>query len=820
MTEEIIKMFNHITVTDFLVANPNSSSCNKAFKRIFRGTDFLKEFYIVSNKSFERLAEIAYVSNDITKNTVFITGYRGCGKTCFMNFLDKIIKGDYVLKRYNEYLNINRELIKDVYKNQRVILDNNYFYKEEHDEIIKLESEYKKSKKRIEVDLEAQLELYSKDDKKEISDYLNYALKGKSIYLNFETGMNSRNIPFNAKFIKQISAVINDIIRRKDTNHNPFSILFDLYQNNMSKFDHTFENKNEIYTFMKYLGDVLVCAERTVDVRSELDQKLNNMSLEQLIMVLVLLYISIEKCYGNKENQYNKIFLLFDNMDIIYRQTLLEQSMYSYSYFIENMNTLMEGLEESGEKEWSIIYENITFIFAMRETTSMQISGHFKDGMEQNVMYFDMSMDTNKSLIVEKKYKFLNNYKGMIENKVMVRIFEDVYRICTDYYTKENIFPMFNNDFKRSITCISKICQENKDILKQHYSLNKINKPFAKNGSRGIVYRLIYNKFKSEHYFGKIGIEPYHFRFTPARIILTILYNYLPDDENEDSERLMPENIDMKTLFIYARSILDTEMFINAILGMFSLRDEKMWNHLITFDNVKEVSYNGLKEYVVAYADNKTISSDIKLRITDAGKNYLKEICTHFEFFACRFCEQSLPLFCKENFEYLEEEDKYIFEKIIDDVFEAVKNCCNNLKISYNQKIQEKYKDISNKGLLTSKYVFRSKTEAKGILHEERIIHKHITYIDNFRIYTIKFIYPENCKEINKRIITRLKKYVNLLIDKEMSYKSKKLRKEFTECIKYIEDIKEWEDNVTEISEKSYKELRDKYAYNSGSSRN
>ena len=91
MTEEIIKMFNHITVTDFLVANPNSSSCNKAFKRIFRGTDFLKEFYIVSNKSFERLAEIAYVSNDITKNTVFITGYRGCGKTCFMNFLDKII---------------------------------------------------------------------------------------------------------------------------------------------------------------------------------------------------------------------------------------------------------------------------------------------------------------------------------------------------------------------------------------------------------------------------------------------------------------------------------------------------------------------------------------------------------------------------------------------------------------------------------------------------------------------------------------------------------------------------------------------------------
>lgn len=809
MTEEIIKMFNRISVADFLVANPNSSTCNKAFKKIFSETDFLKEFYIVSNKTFERLAEIAYVSNDITKNTVFITGYRGCGKTCFMNFLDKIVRNEYVIKSYSECLNTNIELIRDVYKNQRIILDN-FFSREECNEIEELKKEYSKSKKRIKIDLEAQLDLYCKSDAPEMADYLNYALSGKSIYLNFETGMNSKNIPFNAKFTKQINSVINDIIICKNGQRNPFSLLFNLYQNNMSLFDSTFEADNELYNFMKFMGNILINAESTVEVRSDLDQRLKNMTLEQLILVLVLLYISMEKCYGQKENLYSKIFILFDNMDIIYRQTLLEQSMYSYSYFIENMNILMEGLEENGEKEWSIIYENMTFIFAMRETTSMQITGHFKDGMEQNVLYFDMSMDTNKSLIVEKKYEFLNNYKNKIENQVMVRIFEDVYRICTDYYTKENIFPMFNNDFKRSITCITKICQENRDILKQHYNLNRINKPFTKNGSRGIVYRLIYNKFKSEHYFEKIGIEPYHYKFTPSRIILTILYNYLPDDENEDSERLMPENIDMKVLFTYASSILDVEMFINAILGMFSLSDEKMWNHLITFDNVKEVSYNGLKEFVVAYTNNKMIPSDIKLRITDAGKNYLKEICTHFEFFSCRFCEQSLPLFCKENFEYLEEEDKYVFEKIIDDVYEAVKNCCYNLRVSYNKKIQEKYKDITNKDLLTSKYVFRSKNEAKGILHEERIVHKHITYIDNFRLYIIKYIYPEKCKEINIRIIAILKKYIKLLYDKEVSFRSRKLRKEFNECIRYIEEIKDWEDNITEISETSYRELRDK----------
>lgn len=810
MRKDVIEMLNHISVEEFLVANPNSSTCNKAFKEIFKGLDFLNEFYIVSNKTIERLSQIAYVSNDITKNTIFITGYRGCGKTCFMNFLDSIIMGKYILKEYDEYLDLNIELIKSIFIKQKQ-LSGNYFYNEEQDEIEKLKNVYLETKEKIYVDLEAQLELYSENYKDTISGYINNCLKGKSIYLNFEKGANSDSTPFNTKFIKQICGIIKSVIMSdKNLNEkNPFASLYDLYERYEEEFENTFENRNEIFEFMEFVNKKLIGAKRFNDIRYELNDKLYKMSLEQLLMILVLLYISIELCLEDDKKEYKKIFILLDNMDIIYRQSLLNETMHSYSYFIENMNSLMEELEKKGAKDWNLIYENITFIYAMRETTAMQVSDHFKDGMEQNVFHFDMSMDTNKSLIVERKYQFVNDYIEEIENKVMLQILKDVYQICTDSYTKENIFPMFNNDFKRAIFCISKICQENRNILAQHNEIIKYNKHFTKNGSRGIVYRLIYDKFKAEHYFEKIGIEPYHAKFTPSRIVLTILYNFLPDDENEDSKRLVPANTNMRTLFTYASYVLDTEMFINAIIGMFSLRVETYWNHLITFDNVKDVTYDGLKLFITDYINNKTISSDIKLRITDAGKNYLKEMCTHFEFFSCRFCENSMPLFCKENFAYINTEDKYVFEKLIEAVFNEVENCCRKLNNNYNTKIYRKYKGVPNKSLLKSKYVFRNKSDEIGILHEERIIHKHIRYIDNFRLYIIQYIYPEKRMDLNKRLFALLEKYIGLLDAKYIPNRSKKLSVAFRGCIKYIVETKKYDDMHTEVSEKSYKELKE-----------
>ena len=98
-------------------------------------------------------------------------------------------------------------------------------------------------------------------------------------------------------------------------------------------------------------------------------------------------------------------------MDIVYRHNILEESMHEYSNFIENMNSFMEMIEGSGNDKWSKIYDNITFIFAMRETTAMQIADHFIDGLGfcgKKFRHFD---GHRQSISCSKKFYFINKFR-------------------------------------------------------------------------------------------------------------------------------------------------------------------------------------------------------------------------------------------------------------------------------------------------------------------------------------------------------------------------------------------------------------------------
>lgn len=205
MEERIINMFNTITASDYYISNPYSSSCNKAFKRIFKSSDFLKFFYLLSNKTYERLATIASVSEDSTKNTIFVTGFRGCGKTCFMNLLNSMINSEYNLPEFKECKKNERELLAQT--------DN------DREDIEKLEKRYRKSSQKICNTLRTQMHINKMEVKNEnFATYLNNTLKGKSVFLNFEKGQASNdNLPFDKKFVLKIEDAVNLSYERGNT---------------------------------------------------------------------------------------------------------------------------------------------------------------------------------------------------------------------------------------------------------------------------------------------------------------------------------------------------------------------------------------------------------------------------------------------------------------------------------------------------------------------------------------------------------------------------------------------------------------------------
>ena len=149
MKEDVLYMFNSISVSDYFISNPYSSSCNKAFKKIFQPEDFLEQFYFISNKTYERLAAIAYVANDSTQNTIFITGFRGCGKTCFMNLLNNIIEEKFMLPEYSECLKEEIKLTNKLFREQPM---------EGKEEVKLIKQRYNNSKRNILHELKGQLQ--------------------------------------------------------------------------------------------------------------------------------------------------------------------------------------------------------------------------------------------------------------------------------------------------------------------------------------------------------------------------------------------------------------------------------------------------------------------------------------------------------------------------------------------------------------------------------------------------------------------------------------------------------------------------------------
>ena len=811
MRDKIIKMFNNISAADYYISNPYSSMCNKAFKKIFCSKDFLKYFYLLSNRTYERLSTIANVSEDSTKNTIFITGFRGCGKTCFMNLLNSLIISEYEIPEYKECKEQEKELV--ALMSQEKI----------EEEKKRIDEKYKNSSNNINITIRTQMHLMGMESiEKNYASFLNSSLTGKSVFLNFEKGNSSNDdLPFDKKFILKIEDIINDIICSKGTGtaNAIFANIINLYNNNINAFNNTFEYRNTFLTFIKFCEEKLLKAKNFSEQKIELDKVLDELNLEQLICILVLMYCSVNlEEYKNTNKKY-KIFFILDNMDIIYRTTILEESMHEYSNFIENMNSLMEEIENTDDSIWNEMYENITFIFAMRETTAMQIADHFIDEVEFVVKHFDISLDIDKSLVVEKKYQYVKKYQNEIENEDLKRTLFKIHKICTDYYIKSNIFPMFNNDYKRSMTCITSICEKNEGLIDQEIQLSRTKSDFNKNGARGIIFRVIFNEFLTKRYFEKIGMEPpanHNQNFTISRPILTLLYNLLPEYDkeefnDEDNERLIPETISLAHLYSLCRPIMEKKRFIDALLGMFSLKKAPTWNHLITFDNIKKVTYQELDVYLTKLENDKNIQreNDIELRITCAGSNYIKFICTHFEFFSCRYTKNTLPLFANDNSLFSEDYGDYNFEYIIRTVYNAVVKCCEKLEI-YNQTVIKYQQDNGGVPLLESDYVFKSKEDNMGRLHEERIIHWHIRYIDNYRMHLIKDIYIEKrkkIKEINKKIITYIEKYIDLLKNPLFSNVSMVLNRELTVCIKYIKQ-RNYYDITTQISRHSYKQLQ------------
>ncbi len=817
-----------LELNQFLTMHPFSVTQKDVYNAALGDIDYFKELYVRDISLYGYMAKLCSILRNSEKKLAVITGYRGCGKTNFLHFIKYISEdgevGPTLREQYEESLNLlggNNELREVMEKSFDKVIEqiHRYVNGELSDDAI---------------------------EQNGLLEWFKINLAGNYRYINFDIGSMGRG-KGEAPFVNQLYFELHDSIEwalKKNVYLKSISILKEFVNKYGWEIRTNFESqqtsKESLHEFWQDVEPIIDNYQERNFINN-LFEKLYKLSLSQILLAFILWDYSVAIAIDNSSSDAKKQVYMFDNIDIIsgMEGDVFESKTAGFWSFIWNSRVFFNnisvrilgnrklGIEEDSELVEKIInlYSNTKFIFAMRETTAMYLTDHLRDRFRGLLGHFDMSTTFDKVVCMQKKLEFAG--KLVAQNKIDNALFVDyvcgLNNLLNDKLFMYDLVQLYNNDYRTFATAVSSVCARNMNSIKAANALFKTNDIRAF-GSRCIVNRCFFNGFAAWRYYDSLGIfapamaRPMNtnplwkkYKYTTERTILTVLLNVQGNSANKFFLET-DDSVSLKTLYNYLDGIIERNDFVGAIDSMYALRNEKFWAHLITFDNLAAYSETKIAKYLQKNTDDL---SNVYVRVTPAGIRFIKMMCVHYEYFACRFSRVKRSLF--EILDVEEETSRRDAVCIMKDVYESVKECCKNLK-EFNAKILEitgyhSYRQISG----TPYYI-------NNQFHEERIIHQHISYLEAYRRCVRMYTKDEKCvRTLEKEIISYISKYLGLLKhdlneglreDGTVFYSdnSKVLFKELNRCIKEISEHPEKSADV-EITREYYRKHFDNEEY-------
>lgn len=582
-------------------------------------------------------------------------------------------------------------------------------------------------------------------------------------------------------FINKLGLELYSLLKEQDNSFR--KEFYKLYDDNYDFFDNC-EPDDTLQEFV-----VCYCAETNLNKReqgTQIKKALLNLRIESMFSVLFLYLIALQVIDG-KGVDY---LLCFDNLDVAYEGKSLQLFYEGFLNAITNWERGLPNLEYPidviGKRD---LYNNMNFIFSMRETSKSKVTAYFRKEITGFVKPFNLTEVYDKAAVIRKRVALLKRYKEFVDTNVL-RKCELIDKILNDSYIKANIFALFNHDYRSCINNIVMICDDStsEELIQDFLDLNSIymndfEKQYSRYGARGILFRLIFNVFKVEGYYEKISIYSFDNvthkeQFSIPRMILTFVSNVQTND-GKIAVSIGGTNtpVALNRIFEAFRGIIDADVIVNCIINMYELRNTS-WNHLITFDTLKGNDVDDIREELQNYNSGKKNSEYSTVLITCGGNAYLSTMATHFEFFASRIWGSSYaPLFAKRNL-IRDKKGKFVFQIIIEKVHSAVKSCCNRIRTFDTEKFLSKYEENIYVNYADSDYVYKDRKEKDGQIkiikqfHGEKIIHTHISYLDAYRLYLLNTDTVEEKDKplINQIIVDFIKDYIDIIDTKKVIF--------------------------------------------------
>ena len=169
---------------------------------------------------------------------------------------------------------------------------------------------------------------------------------------------------------------------------------------------------------------------------------------------------------------------------------------------------------------------------------------------------------------------------------------------------------------------------------------------------------------------------------------------------------------------------------------------------------------------------NQILSTDTSLRsykfiLCDSGKAYVERLMQEFEFFSNRLSNNNKSLYLYKNIEDI--------ASVINDVYNAVEQCCENMK-DFRQQHLKTY-NITEEEYLSLEFHPRTNVTHSSQMHTERTIFSHIAYINNVRKYYLDkdvTISLSKRKDYNSLFVKYISKYIELYFNNINIYSTKR----------------------------------------------
>ena len=610
-------------------------------------------------------------------------------------------------------------------------------------------------------------------------------------FIFFDFDKNTSH-PLLSEYIEVMSKYLLDLIL-SDQKVN--STLWNLYEKNKNLINNKINAENKIMNFFDVFYEIFISQKDIYVHREDFIKNINTLFFNQILSLITFWHICKIKTNDISLDKIKPIVFCLDNLDVLVNKEIIELFFKEYFRFVRNVDAIIQQIDDVYVKKENFNYNTMfSFIFSCRQHTWARVREHYRHDnafLRISTREFNVTDAFDKRGILTCREHYIEDnkeYFGVFKERVseIKSVIADMDKTDNNYH---NIYNLFDDDYRQCNITFEELINENPKLLEEYLLVKSNLNNNTLNGARGIIYKAIFDKFKNECLFDKIGVLDVN-SDTPLVSNARMILNYL-NTKTYTKDKNNQKYVAFEKLVADFEGIISLDDINDSLIAMFRLGDDSSWNELIAFNEIHSEK--------IEKCDN------MEIFITQAGHEYLDLIATHFEFFNTRVTKNrkiNAALFSPISLEkYSGAKYDYNFQETIEDVIDIVEHCCEKMSEYYSKVMKKKYSSVEE--YMRSPFVY----DESRVLHGERIIHTHIRYIDQYRLYVLSCI--ENTKEnieekkkINKYLVEGIEKYIsagekNSIVLTEVS--TKWLFPAFKEKIEYIRDKSEYEDFTTPI---------------------